>query len=522
MRRTGMRGQVAVAVALVRAGLLAGATAPAALAAASGQQRAGAGAHAATVRGADFRAAAARHRVPAPLLLAMGWTNTHWRMPAHAAIDGGWGTMHLSPAQLRRAPGSRQALRRDARANVEAGAAVLAAAAPRSWPRTLAGWRATVARVGGSRAYADAVYTTLARGASARIGGRRIALAPHPMARGAGARTSQAAPGEEPGTTWVPASASNFTAANRPYDYRIDKIVIHETQGSYAGTVNWFGNSRARSSAAFVVRSLDGAVTQMVHEKDIAWHAGNWPYNTRSIGIEHEGYVGDCSWNTDAMYRGSAQLVAQLATRYAIPVDRAHIIGHDEVPDPNHPGLHGGADHHTDPGSCWNWDYYLSLVRADLGLVAPPISPAATGPMPGWPGYQQVVDNGTQKRFRVSRRWKKSRANRQAYLRGYFVTSPRSKADAARFKLRVPSTGNYTLYARWPADRSYSASVPVAVHTTSGVEWGHVNERHHGGHWRRLGTYELPAGDSWAVQFSRWTKAKGTIVADAVRIKAAR
>jgi hypothetical protein len=215
--------------------------------------------------------------------------------------------------------------------------------------------------------------------------------------------------------------------------------------------------------------------------------------------------------------------VAQLASKYAIPVDRAHIIGHDEVPDPNHPGLHGGADHHTDPGSCWNWDYYLSLVRADLGVVAPPVSPASSTPAgtPGWPGYSQIVDNGTRGRFKASRAWKRSRVNRQAFMRGYFFTSARSKADAARFRLTVPSTGDYTLYARWPAHRSYSSSVPVAVRTTSGIEWAHVNERHHGGRWRRLGTYQLPAGDAWAVQFSRWTKAKGTIVADAVKITAA-
>ena len=40
-----------------------------------------------------------------------------------------------------------------------------------------------------------------------------------------------------------------------------------------------------------------------MHEADIAWHAGNWTYNTRSIGIEHEGYVGESGWFTDAMYR---------------------------------------------------------------------------------------------------------------------------------------------------------------------------------------------------------------------------
>ena len=34
-----------------------------------------------------------------------------------------------------------------------------------------------------------------------------------------------------------------------------------------------------------------GQVAQMVPERDIAWHAGNWPYNETSIGIEHAGFT---------------------------------------------------------------------------------------------------------------------------------------------------------------------------------------------------------------------------------------
>jgi hypothetical protein len=49
--------------------------------------------------------------------------------------------------------------------------------------------------------------------------------------------------------------------------------------------------------------------------------------------------------------------------RYEIPVDRKHIIGHSQVPDPNDPSLFGGSDHHTDPGPHWRWGYYLRLIR---------------------------------------------------------------------------------------------------------------------------------------------------------------
>lgn len=36
-----------------------------------------------------------------------------------------------------------------------------------------------------------------------------------------------------------------------------------------------------------------------------------------------------------------------------MPIDRRHVIGHDEVPDPDGTGV-GGSHHHTDPGKRWN------------------------------------------------------------------------------------------------------------------------------------------------------------------------
>jgi hypothetical protein len=85
--------------------------------------------------------------------------------------------------------------------------------------------------------------------------------------------------------------------------------------------------------------------------------------NCHSIGIEHVGETYDPAGFTVDEYRSSARLVAWLVRRYDIPVDRTHIIGHAQVPDPNHPGEYGGSSHHTDPGPHWRWDFYLNLVR---------------------------------------------------------------------------------------------------------------------------------------------------------------
>ncbi|NEE28364.1 N-acetylmuramoyl-L-alanine amidase, partial [Streptomyces sp. SID7982] len=79
--------------------------------------------------------------------------------------------------------------------------------------------------------------------------------------------------------------------------------------------------------------------------------------NSSSVGIEHEGYVDDPAWYTEAMYRSSAALTKHLAARYAIPKDRSHIIGHSEAP---------GATH-TDPGPNWDWNHYMQLIDGDPG-----------------------------------------------------------------------------------------------------------------------------------------------------------
>jgi N-acetyl-anhydromuramyl-L-alanine amidase AmpD len=159
---------------------------------------------------------------------------------------------------------------------------------------------------------------------------------------------------DHPGAAWHPASRSNYTPSNRPRAHPVHYVIIHVAQTTYSGTVSVFRNPGRKVSAHYVVRSSDGHVAQCVRESDIAWHAGNWDYNTRSIGIEHEGWVDRPGYFTDAMYERSARLTAAICARYGIPRNRAHIIGHHEVP---------GSDH-TDPGRHWDWKRYLRLVKS--------------------------------------------------------------------------------------------------------------------------------------------------------------
>ncbi len=164
-----------------------------------------------------------------------------------------------------------------------------------------------------------------------------------------------APPSWYPPVRWLPAASTNFGVGRA--GAAINTIVIHATDGRYAGTLSWFRDPRARVSAHYVIRASDGEITQMVAEADTAFEVRG--FNRGAIGIEHEFDPRHGIAYTDVEYRSSAALVCAIAKRYGIPADRAHIRGHSEIP---------GADH-SDPGPTWNWSYYMRLVSACAGSV---------------------------------------------------------------------------------------------------------------------------------------------------------
>jgi N-acetylmuramoyl-L-alanine amidase len=180
---------------------------------------------------------------------------------------------------------------------------------------------------------------------------------------------------------WIAADPTNFSVANRPHDYPVDLIVIHDTESTFAEAARIFQDPTRQVSANYIV-SARGQIAETVLEKDIAWHAGNWDYNTRAIGIEHEGYAYTPGSYTWAEYQASAHLAASICSRWGVPMDRAHVIGHYQVPDPDHPGMFGGYSHRTDPGPYWDWNYYIGLAASYAdALPSPPhmmVDPVAT------------------------------------------------------------------------------------------------------------------------------------------------
>lgn len=142
----------------------------------------------------------------------------------------------------------------------------------------------------------------------------------------------------------------NYDVTNRPVDMAIDKIIIHETEGELQSVLDLFRSSTAYASCHYVI-NVDGTVYQMVRLKDLPWHAGNWWFNMHSACIEVIGYAAKGSF-TEPQYRSTSEVVKYVGKRYSIPLDRAHVLGHDNVPATTQAGI---ANMHTDMGPYWNW-----------------------------------------------------------------------------------------------------------------------------------------------------------------------
>ncbi|MCP2329108.1 N-acetyl-anhydromuramyl-L-alanine amidase AmpD [Hamadaea flava] len=337
----------------------------------------------------NFARAAAAYDVPRDLLAAIGFSET--RLLDHdgkPSQDNGYGVMHLADNPANHSLTEAAALtgvgvprlKSDPAANVRGAAAVLDAYAmkngmSRADRHRIAAWYPAVAAFAGAssdataRVAADQVYSLLNQGIDGPVRvaprtvrpelGRYADVTPAgQLSTGkpqqATALAAAAVP-QYPPAHWVAANGSNYSPGRSS---AISTIVIHVTQGSYAGTISWFQNPSAQVSAHYVVRSSDGDITQMVREEDTAYHVRD--ANSYAIGIEHEGYVDDPGWFTDSMYRSSAALTRYLADKWGLPKNRTAIKGHNEMP---------GNDH-TDPGGYWNWDYYMSLVNSGGQPVA--------------------------------------------------------------------------------------------------------------------------------------------------------
>ncbi len=463
-----------------------------------------------------FEVASRHWNVPLPVLMSVGWVESHWEQRGGApSVDYGFGIMHITDRSdgtmdrvVKLTGLAREFIRSFEEANIEAGAALLNdisrnSPSTTSKSNTLADWYATVAAYSGATdplvrdGYAQEVFNTMQSGVSATLStGEQAVLSP---TRIDGVPAPLTPPAQSPDSPdyppalWVPANANNYMAG-RPYP-PIDTLIIHDTEGSYASAISWFQNPGSGVSAHYVIRSSDGQITQMVREANTAYQAGNWDYNVRAIGIEHEGYQSQSGWYTEAMYQSSAALARDITEQYPIKKDRAHIIGHYQVPNQSH----------TDPGPLWDWTYYMSLVRRDTQRAA-----LVDNTDPGFTAtpsnldpehYWWIYGNGY---------------NNSSTYATTSVINQASSYNSANWSSYLPSSGYYDVYAFIPWVDNHTPDTSAAryqVFAADGTYQIITSQRAitdvGNGSWANLGKFLFSSGTPARVSLSDWTGESG-------------
>jgi N-acetylmuramoyl-L-alanine amidase len=497
----------------------------------------------------QFAAAATEFGVPADVLLATSYALTGW---SASNAPGSFGPMGLTdvtaadwsarlagtgrdatagspPAGLAASPGMHSlataakltgaaaaTVKSDPAQNIRAGAALLAAYAKQAsagaLPSTVVGWYGAVARFGTGdamtgRAFADSVMGLMRAGVtSSVVHNQRIAL---------GSRQGLTVPGapqlpkgftaadaaECPASlscTFVPAayatngpskaSYGNFDTADRPADgSEVRYVVVGDAGAGAAAAVVAAQDATTERSPHYLV-DLDGKVTQLVRDKDIAWHAGNWSVNAASIGID---VVSGPAGYTAAEAKSVGVLAAWLGTRFDITLDRQHLLGHEEIARGTAAAPLTRTTGDLKPGFAW------STVLADAGAPvtaqafrpdrvatiasATPVtlrtSPAASAPAAGTAATgQSFAVAGKQGGwigvwFGGKQAWIDDPTSKLVVGGDTSLVTPlEGKASVPVFTAAAPEAGAYpagatvpamTQLASLPAGQSYVASEPV-------------------------------------------------------------
>ncbi len=102
----------------------------------------------------------------------------------------------------------------------------------------------------------------------------------------------------------------------------------------------------------------DGKITQFVPFDKRAWHAGKSEYNNHknfndfSIGVELIG--SDNTYFDEKQYVALSKVIKKLKNIY--PIDNQNIYAHSDI----------APNRKTDPGMCFNWEYFFKLVNDEV------------------------------------------------------------------------------------------------------------------------------------------------------------
>lgn len=351
-----------------------------------------------------FATSAEAARVPRDLLVAIAKVEDGLAVPRVRTPNEDDAIPTAGPLQLRHGAlnslergavllkTTEEELRSDADRALTAGALVLAElGAKHGATADLASWAPALAELSGFAdeahrdVYVHEVFATLAGGGTFEGRDGPITIGAHdlPPSLTIDLRSTLhfAATAQYPAAEVIEFSCSNNKCNSTRNGQKAEMVIIHDTEGGWNASVATLQNDPGKSVQYIV--GTDGRVAQFVAkgvpdaENITAYHCGNRNYNERSVGIEHVGYA--TKPYTEANYAASVKLTDYLATKYAIPRDREHIIGHDQVPNlnripaasppcPDSPAecaanrSYGGASKHVDPG-VWEWPTFMARLQ---------------------------------------------------------------------------------------------------------------------------------------------------------------
>ena len=310
-----------------------------------------------------------------------------------------------------------------------------------------------------------------------------------------------AAQPSQPSIIWDP--SPNYSSGRTA---TIDSIVIHTTEGSYAGSVSWLKNPSAGASAHYVIKEDGSEIKQLVANSNRAWHATY--YNNRSIGIECAGYAGQSSTWTQGILPALYDLVAWLC--YTYNVTNVHPAGQatsQSQQDFNGTGLVGHYQvqpwNRTDPGSYFDWNALVAAVNTRLGAGS----------------NDRIVDNTDPGFSTLSGSWSTGTTATGHYGTDYrFASSSASVTAECEWRPNLPEGGVYEVLLYYPQGSNRADNAPFTVYHANGSSLFNVNQQANGGAWYSLGNFDFFTGTSGYVRLANNAN-PSVVLADAVWFK---
>jgi len=244
--------------------------------------------------------------------------------------------------------------------------------------------------------------------------------------------------------------------------------------------------------------------------------SGSGYYGTNSLYAFNGGAAATATWDPSSLDPGVYDVYAWWVAGSNRSSNAVYHVTHLN-------GTSNIAANQTTNGGQWNYLGSYSMtdaagkVRIDDDSNNPVVSADAirfvkTG------NLEYITDNTDSDFTAPSTNWFPSTSVSGYYGSNYHARATASTSDAATWKVDVPSSGNYEVFARWTVGSNRATASPFIVYHTGGSTVVAQNQQVNNGQWVSLGTYNMASGNSTRVALSCWTSSGSYVIADAVKL----